>query len=454
MNHEDKPNHKTLLLVFESRDLLKISGKILQRTGYSVSLAEKSAQARGMARAMRPDCVIIESGPEKSMSLKDCAAMRDACAAPIIFMSDDAGDAKAAIQSGDAIYVKKPIDYEVLIGKIAEAIKNVVQSTDENYSADMVAGGSGSDSGSDSGSTATSASSGGGVDDKTLSDGVVGAEGVATIDSAAGAEGAATIDGVVGAEGTATNGGAAGAEGVATSDSAMAAKRTNVGKPGARARGKMAGVRAQGKWSGAYQMIKSSGAYVAAAACFICALAGAGLLSPKNGGADPVVFGDNPVPLGANTAIFEDGPVPLGAAGFIDTDEYEFVGENSVEFTGENSVEFTGEDPADSAEGIGFVAIPAIDKITVPAGSFDTEAALYNPKENSCYFIFEIALDDPYDLLYKSGLVGPGKSANNLTLSRSLKKGAYGATLKIRALSNTNLADICNAVMRIRIIAE
>jgi hypothetical protein len=71
------------------------------------------------------------------------------------------------------------------------------------------------------------------------------------------------------------------------------------------------------------------------------------------------------------------------------------------------------------------------ERVVLAVGSRDVRMALPNPSGNRRYFVFEVALEDTEETLYKSGLVAPGMCINGFALNRELQKGEHKAELII-----------------------
>lgn len=92
--------------------------------------------------------------------------------------------------------------------------------------------------------------------------------------------------------------------------------------------------------------------------------------------------------------------------------------------------------------------------MTIPANQKEVIANFYNPEENSnlYYLTFELRLysdnAQDYEVLYKSGLVEPGKLINEITLSHELEQGVYDAVIHVQPYrmneerTRTNNADM------------
>jgi len=118
-----------------------------------------------------------------------------------------------------------------------------------------------------------------------------------------------------------------------------------------------------------------------------------------------------------------------------------------------NARQWTGEQLPDKTEGEAVVGIkiPGYPSITLPADTEHVTVALLNPEGNPCYFTFELALNDPEEVLYTSGMVAPGQVISDITLSRSLPAGEYDATIRITtaALSDGSAMNGANVVTKL-----
>lgn len=84
------------------------------------------------------------------------------------------------------------------------------------------------------------------------------------------------------------------------------------------------------------------------------------------------------------------------------------------------------------------VKIPGWPSITFPKEQTEIGVDFYNPEENKglYYLTFELRLPDDskqgYEVLYKSGLVEPGKHIQSITLSHGFDKGEYDAIVHVQ----------------------
>ena len=82
-----------------------------------------------------------------------------------------------------------------------------------------------------------------------------------------------------------------------------------------------------------------------------------------------------------------------------------------------------------------YITMPGYDTIPLKAGNTTAEVALANPESNTCYFQFQLILQDTEEVLYTSDLVAPGKAILNEELSRSFEAGDYPLIVRINTFS-------------------
>ena len=129
-----------------------------------------------------------------------------------------------------------------------------------------------------------------------------------------------------------------------------------------------------------------------------------------------------------------DEPLPLAALLLPDENAKPFMGIES-----DNSFNYI---------------VTEYDNISVPAGVCEIKMVLLNPEENSCWFTFEIILQETGESLFMSGLIAPDMFIEDLTLSRPLEQGQYDAVLKIQAYDLLNLTEISGSSVYFTIFAE
>ena len=109
---------QTLLLIDGSQVLMEMVRRILERAGYSVSLAVGIAGAREWFDDFTPDGVILENELPDGSGLGLLRELREKSGVPVLFMSGDREDELPALKAGANDFLKKPCDYGVMIARL------------------------------------------------------------------------------------------------------------------------------------------------------------------------------------------------------------------------------------------------------------------------------------------------------------------------------------------------
>lgn len=94
------------------------------------------------------------------------------------------------------------------------------------------------------------------------------------------------------------------------------------------------------------------------------------------------------------------------------------------------------------------IQIPGYSDISIASGEKAWKITLANPKDNDCYFKYEITIDDETTPIYESDLIEPGKAITEFEVSKALDAGDYDICFHIATYSmdgeNTRLngADV------------
>jgi hypothetical protein len=108
------------------------------------------------------------------------------------------------------------------------------------------------------------------------------------------------------------------------------------------------------------------------------------------------------------------------------------------------------QDTGGTQEGI---AIPGYKSITVGAGRTNVQVNFQNPEGNPCYFRISLRLDDG-TVLYQSKMIRPGMALYDIALTKPLRTGEYGATVRYETFSLSDLSPMNGADVRITLIAR
>lgn len=82
----------------------------------------------------------------------------------------------------------------------------------------------------------------------------------------------------------------------------------------------------------------------------------------------------------------------------------------------------------------GSIVIPGYSGAQMNAGETELKLRIGNPEENSCYLQATLKLEDG-TVLYESGLIGPGKGFEKITLNQTLAAGTYEAMVHYQGVS-------------------
>lgn len=117
----------------------------------------------------------------------------------------------------------------------------------------------------------------------------------------------------------------------------------------------------------------------------------------------------------ANATLPEGPTKPYG---YIDPDAQEGEGEWSVP----DKIDTSGKN----------IKINGITDLKLKAGVREQNFVFSNPKENPCYFKYEIVLTGTDEVIYTSQLVPPGYAISKFSLNRALEAGSYRAVIHVK----------------------
>ena len=116
-------NGKNILVVEDDAGQRLLIHKILEKNGYNVILAENGSQGLAIARARKPDLILLDvvmpgiSGREVCSQLKNEESTKNI---PVIFLTsaDSPNDVVEHFELGADMHLAKPIDAKALISQI------------------------------------------------------------------------------------------------------------------------------------------------------------------------------------------------------------------------------------------------------------------------------------------------------------------------------------------------
>ena len=122
---------KKILIVEDDRDLRRALTIRLRATGYDVVTAEDGLYAVSVARKEHPDLVLLDlglPGGDGLTVLERYQNLSDLCAIPVVVLTgrDPRVAEPAARAYGVAGFLRKPVDNEVLLDTIRDALNSTV----------------------------------------------------------------------------------------------------------------------------------------------------------------------------------------------------------------------------------------------------------------------------------------------------------------------------------------
>ncbi len=76
------------------------------------------------------------------------------------------------------------------------------------------------------------------------------------------------------------------------------------------------------------------------------------------------------------------------------------------------------------------ILIPGFSALRFKAGSDEVKTMLFNPKDNPCFFQFNVVDGTTGEVIYESKLVPPGKGIEQIQLNRTYEAGVYPAVIQ------------------------
>lgn len=116
--------------------------------------------------------------------------------------------------------------------------------------------------------------------------------------------------------------------------------------------------------------------------------------------------------------------------------------------------------PKSTSSGMRTVAIPGWNSISIPAGYENVYVSFYNPDVNTDLYnlTFEWRLlndsEVGYEVIYKSGVIGPGESTKEIVLSKSFEVGEYETTIFVQPYKISDNSPTNNANMNTKLIVK
>lgn len=105
----------------------------------------------------------------------------------------------------------------------------------------------------------------------------------------------------------------------------------------------------------------------------------------------------------------------------------------------------------DTTESSDNISVPGYEELDFKADSKQQEVYLTNPKENTCYFVMSLILDDG-TVIWKSDYLEPGAAFDRIELDKTLEAGTYdNATLKYDCYSLGDKSELNGSAININL---
>ena len=117
-----------ILIVDDDQDLQRGLGVRLNASNYKVSFAMDAISAVSMARKEEPDLIILDiglPGGDGFTVIQRLSSMANLASIPVIILTgrDSFGNEERAVTAGAKAFLQKPVDNEVLLASIEEALE-------------------------------------------------------------------------------------------------------------------------------------------------------------------------------------------------------------------------------------------------------------------------------------------------------------------------------------------
>ncbi len=115
---------KTILLVDDSPQLLRLNERVLKPQGYDILSARTLREAEGLLIKTIPDAIVLDMDLPDGNGIDFCQKLRSKTEVPVIFLTarSDAQTAQAGLKAGGCAFLTKPYQLEDLQNAVADAV--------------------------------------------------------------------------------------------------------------------------------------------------------------------------------------------------------------------------------------------------------------------------------------------------------------------------------------------
>src|SRR5712691_9103435 len=118
---------KTVLVVDDEPSIAQIAGDYLRHAGFAVLTAGNGADALSVARARRPDLIVLDLGLPRMDGLDVAKALRRDGDVPIIMLTarSEESDRLTGLELGADDYMTKPFSPRELVARVRSVLRRV-----------------------------------------------------------------------------------------------------------------------------------------------------------------------------------------------------------------------------------------------------------------------------------------------------------------------------------------
>ena len=118
---------KTILVVDDEPAIAQIAGDYLRHGGFGVITAANGAEALALARAQRPDLIVLDLGLPRMDGLEVAKTLRREGDVPIIMLTArvEESDRLAGLELGADDYMTKPFSPRELVARVRSVLRRV-----------------------------------------------------------------------------------------------------------------------------------------------------------------------------------------------------------------------------------------------------------------------------------------------------------------------------------------
>src|SRR5256885_6122314 len=118
---------KTILVVDDEPSIAQIAGDYLRHGGFDVITAANGVDALSLARAQRPDLVVLDLGLPRMDGLEVAKTLRREGDVPIIMLTAriEESDRLAGLELGADDYMTKPFSPRELVARVRSVLRRV-----------------------------------------------------------------------------------------------------------------------------------------------------------------------------------------------------------------------------------------------------------------------------------------------------------------------------------------